>query len=156
MGLGSWVEKYHNWIKCSIFDQFLMNSLHERLLAERTRLGLTQQEASNGLGVGRSAYAHYESGRASLDVSLLEKAENMGMDAWWLVTGESRAKAAIDHVNLDALRAIFLSVGDFNEQHRLNLTSAQQNELVRSLYCQFVDLNGDEKELTNLLAKAAA
>lgn len=134
-----------------------MNSIHQRLTAERHRLGLTQQEAANSLGVGRSAYAHYESGRANPDVSLLEKAQNMGMDAWWVATGIPFSKLAIDLVNLDALRSVVMSVADFNKQHHLNLTPEQQNELIRSLYCQFVDLKEESKEaLPKLLSKAAA
>lgn len=142
-GLGSWAEKYHNLINTTNFDHFLMKTIHERLYSERQRLGLTQREAADGLGVSRSSFAHYEAGRAGLDMSLLEKAEKLGMDAWWLATGTPIATLAIDQVNLDALRSIVLSVTDFNLQHELNLTPAQQNELIRSLYRQFVDLKDD-------------
>lgn len=128
-----------------------------RLRAERTRLSLNQTEAADALGVGRSAYVHYEFGRSVPDANALMKAQSLGMDLWWIVTGVRHTDEAIDHLNLEALKSVALAVTDFNKGQDLNLTSQQENELIRVLYKQFVQLDENSKDsLATLLMKAAA
>lgn len=129
----------------------------ERLRAERTRLSLNQSEAADALGVGRSAYVHYEFGRSVPDGNALMKAQSLGMDLWWIVTGVRHADEAIDHMNLEALKSVTLAVTDFNKSQDLKLTSEQENELIRVLYKQFVQLGANSNDdLKTLLMRAAA
>lgn len=135
----------------------MTKSVGDRLRVERTRLSLNQSEAADALGVGRSAYVHYEFGRSVPDANALMKAHSLGMDLWWIVTGVRHKDEAIDHLNLEALKSVALAVTDFNNSHDLNLTSQQENELIRVLYKQFVQLNENSKDsLATLLMKAAA
>lgn len=135
----------------------MTQGMGDRLRAERTRLSLNQSEAADALGVGRSAYVHYEFGRAVPDGDALMKAHSLGMDLWWIVTGVRHAEEAIDHMNLEALKSVTLAVTDFNKGQGLNLTSEQENQLIRVLYKQFVQLGENSNDsLKALLKKAAA
>lgn len=135
----------------------MTNNMGERLRAERTRLSLNQSEAADALGVGRSAYVHYEFGRSVPDANALMKAQALGMDIWWIVTGVRHADEAIDHMNLEALKSVTLAVTDFNKSQDLKLTSEQENELIRVLYKQFVQLGANSNDdLKTLLMRAAA
>ncbi len=135
----------------------MTNNMGERLRAERTRLSLNQSEAADALGVGRSAYVHYEFGRSVPDGNALMKAQSLGMDLWWIVTGVRHADEAIDHMNLEALKSVTLAVTDFNKSQDLKLTSEQENELIRVLYKQFVQLGANSNDdLKTLLMRAAA
>ncbi len=135
----------------------MTNSIGDRLRAERTRLSLNQSEAADALGVGRSAYVHYEFGRSVPDANALMRAQSLGMDLWWIVTGVRHADEAIDHMNLEALKSVTLAVTDFNKSQDLKLTSEQENELIRVLYKQFVQLGANSNDdLKTLLMRAAA
>ena len=132
-------------------------NIGDRLRSERTRLSLNQSEAAEALGVGRSAYVHYEFGRTIPDANALMKAQALGMDMWWVVTGVRHADEAIDHLNLEALKAMTLAVTDFNKDQGLNLTSDQENQLIRVLYHQHVRLGENSHDsLKTLLKKVAA
>jgi transcriptional regulator with XRE-family HTH domain len=134
----------------------MTKSVGERLRAERVRLDLNQSEAADTLGVGRGAYVHYEFGRSSPDADAITKAVSLGMDVWWILTGVRHADAGIDHLNLDALKAVALAVTDFNRDQNLNLTSDQENQLIRILYKQFVALEEQSTDsLRKLLQRAA-
>ncbi|MFZ5567846.1 MAG: helix-turn-helix domain-containing protein [Pseudomonadota bacterium] len=135
----------------------MTKTLGDRLRIERTRLSLNQSEAADALGVGRSAYVHYEFGRSVPDANALMKAQSLGMDLWWIVTGVRHADEAIDHMNLEALKSVTLAVTDFNKSQDLKLTSEQENELIRVLYKQFVQLGANSNDdLKTLLMRAAA
>jgi hypothetical protein len=85
------------------------------------------------------------------------KAQALGMDIWWIVTGVRHADEAIDHMNLEALKSVTLAVTDFNKSQDLKLTSEQENELIRVLYKQFVQLGANSNDdLKTLLMRAAA
>lgn len=114
--------------------------MSERLLLERERLGLNRSEAADRLGVGRAAYTHYESGRSTPDVTLLAKAHELGMDAWWIMSGIPHAESALDAVDLDVLKSVILAVSDFNKAKKLDLASQDENELIRTLYRQQIQL----------------
>lgn len=135
----------------------MTSGIGDRLRTERTRLSLNQSEAADALGVGRSAYVHYEFGRAVPDGNALMNAQSLGMDLWWIVTGVRHADEAIDHLNLEALKSVTLAVTDFNKSQCLNLTSEQENQLIRVLYQQYIRLGDNSHDsLKTLLKKAAA
>lgn len=118
---------------------------------------MNQSEAADALGVGRSALVHYEFGRSVPDANALMNARSLGMDLWWIVTGVRHAEEAIDHINPEALKSVTLAVTDFNKSQGLDLTSEQENELIRVLYKQFIQLGEHSNEsLATLLMKAAA
>jgi len=66
-----------------------MKTPSERLVAALAELGVTQQDLSERLGVGRSAVSHWTNARRSIDVDLAKKiAEALGIRASWLAFGD--------------------------------------------------------------------
>lgn len=66
-----------------------MKTPSERLVAALADLGVTQQDLSERLGVGRSAVSHWTNGRRSIDVDLAQKiAEALSIRAAWLAFGD--------------------------------------------------------------------
>lgn len=64
-----------------------------RLLGERQRLGLTQQQMAEAAGIGKRAYCYYESGERLPDAAALLSWDRSGVDLLHLLTG-SAADAA--------------------------------------------------------------
>lgn len=130
----------------------------ERLRAERQRLGLSQAEAAELLGVGRVSLGHYENSRALPTVDILESAKKAGMDPLWLVFGPEKSQAAIEAINLVALQAVVLAVAEFVRTHNLALEAGAEGALVRTLYLQFERLRDQGQSNVNVgdLLRAAA
>jgi transcriptional regulator with XRE-family HTH domain len=64
-----------------------METISERLRAERLRLGLTQEQLAKAGGVARSAQANYEKGERSPDAQYLAAVASAGVDVAFVVTG---------------------------------------------------------------------
>lgn len=60
----------------------------ERLLSERTRLGLSQAEAAATCGVSREMWGKYERGKSSMGTEVLSKFALTGADALYVLTGQ--------------------------------------------------------------------
>ncbi len=64
-----------------------METIGDRLKAERLRLGLTQEEMAGVAKVARSAQANYEKGERSPDTQYLALACGAGVDIGFVITG---------------------------------------------------------------------
>lgn len=67
-----------------------------RLLEERTRLDMTQQEVADAVGVTRLSVIQYESGRSSPSAETLAGMEAAGFDVRYVLTGMRDAPSGID------------------------------------------------------------
>ena len=65
-----------------------MDTVGERLRAERDRLHMTQVAFAAAMGCKKRALATYESGERSPDASLLGGAARVGADVLFIVTGQ--------------------------------------------------------------------
>ncbi len=65
-----------------------MDTVGERLRAERDRLQMTQDAFAAAMGCKKRALANYESGERSPDASLLGGAARVGADVLFIVTGQ--------------------------------------------------------------------
>lgn len=74
-------------------------TLGERLRAERTRLGLTQEQLAEALGVALSAFQNYEQDRNSLKAPVLKRLREAQIDVEYVVYG--RDTAALEPLDLD-------------------------------------------------------
>jgi DNA-binding XRE family transcriptional regulator len=61
-------------------------SIGERLTQERKRLGLSQADFANQVGISLSSQKRYESGKREPDTSYLEGARSLGVDITYLLT----------------------------------------------------------------------
>lgn len=128
----------------------------ERLRAERKRLGLSQADAAQVLGVGRVALGHYENGRAMPTVDLLTNAQKAGMNVLWLLLGSDAQQTAIQSINFATLKTVVLAVTDFVKSNELALDAAAEDQLIKTLYLQFERLGGQSKIRIQDLLRAAA
>lgn len=65
-----------------------METIGARLREERERLGLTQPDFAQKVGVGKGAQINYEQNRRVPDAAYLALAAQMGADALYILTGE--------------------------------------------------------------------
>ncbi|QRQ89129.1 helix-turn-helix transcriptional regulator [Cupriavidus oxalaticus] len=78
-----------------------METIGERLKAERLRLGLTQAEFGEALGVAKNVQSRYERGDRSPDPVYLAAIARSGVDVLYVLTGKRLPENAI---SLDAAR----------------------------------------------------
>lgn len=62
--------------------------MHDRLISERERLGLNQDQMAAAGGVKKRAYCYYESGERVPDAAFFAGAAKFGADIRYIVTGE--------------------------------------------------------------------
>lgn len=84
-----------------------------RLRNERARLQLTQEEFAKALGTSRGTIANCESGRSVLDTKLLHRADQVGLDIMYLVTGRKKYNA----LNWRLIQAIDICIGNIEAEH---------------------------------------
>lgn len=77
---------------------------HERLVAERRRLGLKQVELRTRVGASKTTQVKYESGETAPDATYLGKLRDLGFDIAYLFTGR-RSLAAMTADERDLLAA---------------------------------------------------
>ena len=73
----------------------------ERLLSERKRLGLTQQQMADHAGVQKRAYNYYESGERFPDAKVLMLLSRVGVDVLYLLTNARTPSANPTIARLD-------------------------------------------------------
>lgn len=70
-----------------------LETLHTRLLEARKAAGISQAKCAAKLGVSDKSYKFYELGRREIPVGILLKfADELEVNATWLLTGEGNPK----------------------------------------------------------------
>ncbi|MBF0143561.1 MAG: helix-turn-helix transcriptional regulator [Magnetococcales bacterium] len=104
-----------------INDPNPLKAIGQRLKAARQSVGLSQRDVCAALGVGTSAWNHWEMGRRSPDLmTLIRFSKTYGISTDWILSGEPpdaqytpEQRAAIGH-RLGAVRhALEMSLEDF-------------------------------------------
>ena len=114
-----------------------------RLRAERERQGLNQQQLAELSGVTQSAISYIEAGKALASKHVVALATALGMTAEALLHGHDTVAEDASPYALTPRHRVLLGLFD-------GLTSAQQDEVLRSLQAQ-KSLN--EELLAQLLAR---
>ena len=83
------------------------------LKALREANGYTQEQVANFLGIGRSAYAHYEAGERETPMEVMERASELFGCELALLFDED--EQAVKNMLVCAFRADNLSVNDMKE-----------------------------------------
>lgn len=74
----------------------LNSDISERLLIERKRLGLQQDDARKALDVAYSTMSRYENGHRSPDMVMAKKLYDIGYDIGYVITGKRLNESAGD------------------------------------------------------------
>lgn len=73
----------------NVNDAFPINcDIGSRLVAERNRLGMSQTDLRNRMGVGKNTQVNYESGKSAPDALYLAALDRLGFDVLYIITGD--------------------------------------------------------------------
>lgn len=111
--------------------------MNERLKALRKRLGYTQQEMADRLGIKRNTFANYEIGRNKpIDAVIALICKEFGVNEVWLRTGEGGEENMFTKVSDDDRFA--LSMGKL---------SATDNKLLQNALITLSELEPDKLKI---------
>jgi transcriptional regulator with XRE-family HTH domain len=98
------------WHVCSILLKLIeqMSTFGGRLVEERSRLGLSQEDLADATGMSKRALGNYERGGRSPDAEQLIRLRGRGVDIFYVLTGE-RLSSRLD---LDPMRRALLDTFD--------------------------------------------
>lgn len=80
-------------------------AIGERLKEERLRLGLSQTDLGAAGGVGKTTQINYEKGSGSPDAKFLAAVADLGVDVFYVVTGERKLPPA-DSITAEEVRLL--------------------------------------------------
>lgn len=88
-----------------------MSGLGKRLAEERKRLGLSQSAFADLVGVSFSSQRRYEDGRSAPDTGYLDSLRKHGVDADFVLSGDTHSDRQSDHI-IHALIKLIERIGD--------------------------------------------
>lgn len=65
-----------------------MTTSAERLKEERLRVGMSQEQLAQDVGMSKGTQTHYETGKRMPDLAYLAAVHELGLDAAYIVTGQ--------------------------------------------------------------------
>lgn len=110
----------------------------ERLLIERKRLGLTQGDVAARTNLSRATVSLYESGTNSADARFLVEMSAAGMDIFFVLTGRRLSEEAVNHFDWQMLAALMKTLQDYAQRSSRRLDADVTARLLRVLYAQAV------------------
>lgn len=136
--------------KTTIMPRFFTNDILAdigyRLKSERSRLGLTQEQLSERLGVSRPTVAAYEAGRSPSDVRYLTQLGAIGADVIYVLTGRRSNQVAEDYLDWKIAGALMKEVELVAEEKGMRLTAAQRMGFVKFLYGKSVSAQSIDRK----------
>lgn len=109
-------------------------TLGSRFAQERKRLGETQQDWADYLGITRSAVAMIEADRASVDTGKLMALWERGVDALYLLTGRRSDIAAGDLIDWALLVKIADRLAHWEAEKGIRIPEAKRPTVLKVLY----------------------
>lgn len=109
----------------------IRREIGQRLLSERSRLDLTQQNLAEAIGSSRLSVVHYESGRSSPSAETLAAMAAAGIDVRYMLTGMRNAASGIDR---ERFRQAFSEVQREAELKREKLSADTSLDLAWRIY----------------------
>lgn len=107
-----------------------------RLAQERKRLGLSQRDLAERMGIGRSAVGMIETDRSPLDAERLVSLGDHGFDVLFVLTGERGHVAAGRLLDWDLCIAIYQRIDAWSKRRGVRLPDEKVAVLVKLLYLQ--------------------
>lgn len=127
-----------------------------RLSSERRRLGLSQQQVADLLGLSRSAVGMFETDRASLEVQRLLQLGSVGYDVLKVLTDEPGQVAAGRVLDWNLCVKVTERVNAWEQARGLRLPEDKKALVVKHLYLRCAALGRiDELVLDETLQVAA-
>lgn len=110
-------------------------SIGLRLAQERRRMGMTQAELADQVGLRRSVIGMVETGKSRLDLAvLLELESEVGMDLVFVLTGRRAAVAAADMLDWKLAEEILVALASAGKRLTVELSPAGTARALRLLY----------------------
>jgi transcriptional regulator with XRE-family HTH domain len=89
-----------------------MDTVQERLVWARKRMGYTQAQVAEAIGVSQPTYGQLELGKSKSSSKLPELAKLFRVDAYWLATGSGERDTAHRDPKLQNILEIYDSLSD--------------------------------------------
>jgi transcriptional regulator with XRE-family HTH domain len=110
--------------------------LGPRIADERRRLGWSQKDLAERLGVGRSAVGMLETDRSPLDAERLIQLGADGVDVLYVLTGERSSIAAGHLIDWELCVAIMQRIHEWSLRRKVRLPAAKQAAIIKLVYLQ--------------------
>lgn len=107
-----------------------------RIADERRRLGWSQKDLGERLGIGRSAVGMIETDRAPFDAERLVHLGADGLDVLYVLTGEPGNVAAGRLIDWDLCLAITQRVQDWSKRRGVRIPQDKLPIVIKLLYLQ--------------------
>lgn len=130
-------------------------TLGDRLRAARTRLGLTQVQLAQALGVADRAVQNYEQDRNAIRMSVLERLGRIGFDIQYLVYGNEHAELSASDQALWERVVDWANTNCVDEENR-PLPEAAKYQRMTTLYRWLKGAQGDPAEVADRLQRMSA
>ncbi|QTD46522.1 helix-turn-helix transcriptional regulator [Ottowia testudinis] len=127
-----------------------------RLSAERRRLGLSQQQVADRLGVSRSAVGMLETDRAALEVERLLKLSEIDYDVLKVLTDEPARLAAGRLLDWQLVVDVVERVTAWEQARGLRLPSEKKALVIKHLYLRFAAQGVVDKQALDETLQMAA
>ena len=111
-----------------------LSAVGARLREERKRLGLTQAELAERVGVSRAAVVTYESGRTPPDVSLMDRLKELGVRTSYVLTGLTEMESAAEALDWNLARTLMNRIVKYAQSNNIDLEPDQLVDLMQILY----------------------
>lgn len=119
--------------------------LNQRLKHFRTTSGLTQQQVADVLGLDRSTYAYYESGKTTPDIKSVNKLLKIFNISYYELMDEA------DPANITVSDPLFDASDDDDQLHIYDLSKAEKRLMI---YYRVLSPN-QQKDLLNSISPEA-
>lgn len=130
--------------------------LGERLRSERIRLGLTQQQAADAMGIPTVTYRTYESGRSEPPLSSFARMIDAGFDAHFVAIGQRLAESFDAHVDWALIVDFARVIANWSTTRTRPLDSTEQANYLRLAHSLAVSNGADAaREALQRMFKAA-
>lgn len=111
----------------------------KRLAQERQRVGLSQRELAERLGLGRSALGMIETDRSAIVLERLIAVGDLGFDVQYILSGEPSPVAAARLLNWELLGAILAGVREWTQKREISLPPDKEMLILKLLYEHFAE-----------------
>lgn len=81
-----------------VFMSTGMSAIGERLKEERNRLGFTQAQLAEKIGIHRNTQNRYEKGEREPDTAYLDALKSVGVDVAYVLSGDTRSEREADNI----------------------------------------------------------
>ncbi len=106
----------------------------KRLAQERQRLGWSQKQLAERMGVSRSAVAMLETDKSQLDVQRLVELGGDGFDVLYVLSGEPGKVAAARLLDWDLVFSILQGVQAWSTKRGISLPPHKESLVLKLLY----------------------